>query len=156
MKRHAELHPLSEHHHHVLVLALEIRRAAESNEPDRDERLRKLALALVRFWNESGQTHFQEEEQILLPKYAGHLRLDEDREIMRMLGDHAAIRARIADLEERLNTKFISEPLIELGRMLHDHVRLEEDHIFPRIEKTLGEIELRSIGSHLTRLHGEK
>src|SRR6185295_18812251 len=126
MKRHEELHPLSEHHHHVLVLALEIRRAAESSGPERDERLEKLAEALLRFWKESGQTHFQEEEQMLLPQYARHFRLDDDPEIMRMLADHAAIRARIADVEKSLGSNSVSETLIELGRMLHDHVRLEE------------------------------
>lgn len=152
MQRHAELHPLSEHHHHVLVLALEIRRAAESPAPDRDQKLRKLAGSLLRFWDESGKTHFTEEEQILLPRYARHFRLDEDPEIMRMLADHAAIRAQLQDLQDR----FTSERVIELGRMLHDHVRLEENRIFPRIEKALSESELNSVGSHLTRLHAKK
>lgn len=152
MKRRAELHPLSEHHHHVLVLALEIRRAAELSAPERDEKLRKLAESLLRFWEESGKTHFAEEEQVLLPRYARHFRLDEDPEIMRMLADHAAIRAQVQDLQNR----FTPEGVIELGRMLHDHIRLEEDRIFPRIEKALSESELNSVGSHLTRLHGKK
>ena len=156
MQRRPELHPLSEHHHHVLVLALEIRRAAESSEPDREQKLRQLAEALLRFWNESGQTHFQEEEQVLLPQYARHFQLDEDPEVMQMLAEHAAIRARIADVQESLGRDFVAAAVIELGRMLHDHVRLEEDRIFPRIEKALSEIELGSVGSHLTRLHGEK
>lgn len=76
MKRHTGLHPLSEHHHHVLVL--EIRRAAESAAPDRDAKLRKLAASLLRFWDESGKTHFIEEEQVLLPEYTHHFRLDQD------------------------------------------------------------------------------
>lgn len=151
MKRKAELHPLSEHHHHVLVLALEIRRAAESAVPDRDQKLRKLAESLLRFWDQSGKTHFIEEEQVLLPKYARHFRLDEDSEIMRMLADHAAIRAQVEDLKDGFNP----DRLIQLGRMLHDHVRLEEDRIFPRIEKALNEIELKSLGSRLTRLHSK-
>jgi hemerythrin-like domain-containing protein len=156
MKRHAELHRLSEHHHHVLIEALEIRRAAESSAPDRNQRLRHLAESLLRFWNESGQTHFVEEEQVLLPKYARHFRLDKDPDIMRMLADHAEIRAQMEDLKESLGQSFIPERLIALGRILHDHVRLEEDHIFPRIETALSEAELNSVGSRLTRLHGEK
>lgn len=153
MKRYAELHPLSEHHHHVLVLSLEIRRAAESSAPDRDSRLRKLAESVLRFWDETGQTHFLEEEQVLLPRYARHFRLDEDAEIMHMLADHAAIRAQVEDLKESLSDGFSPDQLIELGRLLHDHVRLEEDHIFPRVEKALTEVELKSVGSRLTRLH---
>ena len=93
---------------------------------------------------------------MLLPKYARHFRLDGDSEIMRMLADHAAIRAQMEDLKEGLGVRFAAEPFIELGRMLHDHVRLGEDRIFPRIEKALSEIELNSVGSRLTRLHGEK
>ena len=153
MKRHESLHPLSEHHHHVLVLALEIRRAAESAAPDRDQKLRQLAESLLRFWYESGHTHFAEEEQVLLPEYARHVRLDEDPEIMRMLADHAEIRAKLADLKNSLSGAFAPQLAIDLGRLLHDHVRLEEDHIFPRIEKTLAEAELNSLGPHLTRLH---
>jgi len=164
MKRHPELHPLSEHHHHVLVMALEIRRAGESSAPDRDQRLRALAESLLRFWEESGRTHFAEEEQVLLPQYARHFRLDEDPEIMRMLADHAAIRAKMEDVKDCLGggvapeplIEMVIEPVIELGRMLHDHVRLEEDRIFPRIEKALSEIELNSVGSRVTRLHGGK
>jgi hemerythrin-like domain-containing protein len=156
MKRHESLHPLSEHHHHVLVLSLEIRRAAESEGPERDPKLRQLAESLLRFWDESGQTHFEEEEQILLPQYARHVRLDQDPEVMRMLADHAEIRSKIADLKDSLSGRFSPNTLIELGRLLHDHVRLEEDHIFPRIEKTLADAELHQLGPHLTRLHGHK
>lgn len=156
MQRHTGLHPLSEHHHHALVLALEIRRAAELPAPQREEKLRSLAGSLVGFWNEGGHTHFIEEEQVLLPGYARHFRLDEDPEIMRMLADHAAIRARIEDVKESLGGSFAPEQIIALGRMLHDHVRLEEDRIFPRIEKTLSERELNSVGSRLTRLHARK
>ena len=51
---------------------------------------------------------------------------------------------------------FSPEPIVALGSLLHDHVRLEEDRIFPRIERTLSEMELNSVGSRLTRLHGGK
>jgi hemerythrin-like domain-containing protein len=118
--------------------------------------LRQLAESLLQFWDRSGQTHFAEEEQVLLPKYARHIRLDEDPEVMRMLADHATIRAKIEDVKESLSANFASEPVVELGRILHDHVRLEEDYIFPRIEKVLAETELNSVGSHLTRLHAKK
>jgi len=156
MKRHESLHPLSEHHHHVLVLSLEIRRAAEAAAPERDQKLRQLADSLIHFWEKSGHTHFAEEEQVLLPQYARHVRLDQDLEVMRMLADHAEIRAKLEDVKQSLGGSFSPESVIELGRLLHDHVRLEEDHIFPRIEKTLAEAELRSLAPHLTPLHNTK
>lgn len=62
---------------------------------------------------------------------------------MRMLADHAALRPQVEDLKESLGDGFFPDQLIELGRLLHNHVRLEEDRIFPRIEKALTEIELK-------------
>jgi len=156
MQRRAELHSLSEHHHHVLVLALEIRRAAEGPAVTREAKLRELAERFLEFWEQNGRTHFAEEEQVLLPKYARHIRLDEDADVMRMLADHAAIRAQIEELKERRGARCVPQTLIELGRALHDHVRLEEDRIFPRLEKALSEAELSAVGVGLTRLHGEK
>ena len=41
----------------------------------------------------------------------------------------------------------------ELGQLLQEHVRLEEETIFPRIEQTLGEDALREAGAQLTELH---
>ena len=75
---------------------------------------------------------------------------------MRMLADHAAIRAQIEDVRGSLAGAFSPEPIVALGSLLHHHVRLEEDRIFPRIEKTLSEMELNSVGSRLTRLHRGK
>jgi hemerythrin superfamily protein len=42
-----------------------------------------------------------------------------------------------------------------LGKLLHDHVRLEENVLFPRIEKALGEERLNAMGRGLTRLHSK-
>jgi len=89
-----------------------------------------------------------------LPAYGRHVRLDEDADVMRMLADHAQIRAGMQDLREMLDANRLGEDrLIALGQLLHDHVRLEEDKIFPRIETVLPEDELFRLGPHLTRLH---
>ena len=67
MKRNPELHPLSEHHHHVLVLALEIRRAAESSGPDRDERLQELARDLLGFGTTAARPIFKKKSRSFYP-----------------------------------------------------------------------------------------
>ena len=73
---------------------------------------------------------------------------------MRMLADHAEIRGRIAHLAELVEAhEPVEEELTALGKLLSDHVRLEEDKIFPRIEKTLSEPELQQLAPRLTRLH---
>jgi hemerythrin-like domain-containing protein len=157
MKRHPSLHPLSQHHHFALIQALEMRRAAEASAEKRAAAVQRQAEKFVRFWHKSGQVHFREEEEVLLPAYARHTRLDKDAEVMRILADHAEIRAAVRDFEQRLAAKapIHGEEIARLGKLLHDHVRLEENEVFPRIEKTLGEEQLNAMGRGLTRLHSK-
>jgi hemerythrin-like domain-containing protein len=157
VKRHPSLHPLSQHHHFALIQALEMRRAAEVPAEKRAAAVARQAEKFVRFWHKSGHVHFREEEEVLLPAYARHTRLDRDAEVMRILADHAEIRAAVRDFEERLAAKapIAAEELARLGKLLHDHVRLEENIVFPRIEKTLGEKQLNTMGQGLTRLHSK-
>lgn len=154
LKRHKSLHPLSEHHHHVLVQALLIRRARQAPAGRRAAALRRAARDYVQFWERTGSKHFREEEEVLLPAYARHVRLDRDRAVMRMLADHAAIRARIEQLRAALAARqSVEADVVELGQMLHNHVRLEENEIFPCVEATLSAAELEALGKRLTWLH---
>src|SRR5579863_4640789 len=105
MKRHPSLHPLSQHHHFALIQALEMRRAAESPAERRGAAVQRQAEKFVRFWHKTGQVHFREEEEVLLPAYARITRLDRDPEVMRLLADHAEIRAAVLDFEQRLAAK---------------------------------------------------
>ena len=132
-----------------------MRRAAEAPAEKRAAAVQGQAEKFVRFWHKSGQVHFREEEEVLLPAYARHVRLDTDTEVMRVLADHAEIRAAVRDFEERLaaNTAIKADEVGRLGKILHDHVRLEENEVFPRIEKVLGEKQLNAMGQGLTRLH---
>jgi hemerythrin-like domain-containing protein len=157
VKRHPSLHPLSQHHHFALIQALEMRRAAEAPAEKRQAAVERQAAKFVAFWHKKGMVHFREEEEVLLPAYARHTRLDQDRGVMRLLADHAEIRAAVLDFEQRLAAKapMEVEAMGRLAKLLHDHVRLEENEIFPRIEKVLGEKGLNSMGSGLTRLHSK-
>jgi len=153
MKRHPSLHALSEHHHHALVQALQIKRIAGQPLAEREARARETARAFLHFWRRAGRKHFREEEEILLPAYSRHVSLESDAAAVRMLAEHAAIRSRIEDLSRLLVAREpVEAHLSELGRALHSHVRLEENEIFPRIEAALSEEELRRL--HLSRLYG--
>jgi hemerythrin-like domain-containing protein len=140
-----------------LIQALEMRRAAEAPAEKRAAAVARQAEKFVRFWQKSGQVHFREEEEVLLPAYARHIRLDTDAEVMRVLADHAEIRAAVRVFEQRMATKIPigAEEIGRLGKLLHDHVRLEENEVFPRIEKVLGEEQLNAMGRGLTRLHSK-
>jgi hemerythrin-like domain-containing protein len=157
MKRHPSLHPLSQHHHFALIQALEMRRAAEAPVEKRAAAVARQAEKFVRFWHKSGHIHFREEEEVLLPAYARHTRLDRDAEVVRVLADHAEIRAAVLDFEQRLAAKTPIEAgeVARIGKLLYDHVRLEENEVFPRIERALGEEKLNSMGRRLSRLHSK-
>ncbi|MCI0441661.1 hemerythrin domain-containing protein [bacterium] len=154
MKRHESLHALSQHHHFALMESLFIRRADEESAATRDSSLRKVAEEFIQFWEKKGKLHFREEEEILIPAYALHFSIENDQDVMRMLADHAMIRAKIGKLISLLsNNEAFETNLTELGEILQNHVRLEEDVIFPRMEKTLTEEELQKVGHLLTWLH---
>lgn len=154
MKRHESLHPLSQHHHFALIQVWEMRRALKQPGAKRHAAVRAVARKFVRFWKRAGQAHFREEEEVLLPAYARHARLDEDQGVMRMLAEHALIRGLVAAMEASLQHGEAAEAEVtQLAQTLHDHVRLEENEVFPRIERTLSENEMRVMGKGLHRLH---
>jgi hemerythrin-like domain-containing protein len=154
MKRHESLHALSQHHHFALLESLFIRRAAQESDLTREASLKKVAEKFVEFWDQKGRLHFREEEEILIPAYALHVPVENDQDVMRMLADHATIRAKIGRLVSLLSSnKAFDADLIELGEILQNHVRLEENIIFPRMEKTLSDEELQKVGHLLTWLH---
>lgn len=156
MKRHQSLYPLSHHHHHALVRALEIRRAGELPPAERDAAMRRTAEKFLEFYEQNGRVHFREEEEILLPACARLVRIDEEPAMVRMVAEHAIIRARIGELARALAEGRDVEPLLgELGQRLHDHVRFEEEVLFPRVEELLGETGLAEIAPRLTPLHGK-
>jgi hemerythrin-like domain-containing protein len=134
--------------------SLFIRRATQESAATRDSSLRKVAEEFIQFWDKDGKSHFREEEEILIPAYALHVSIEKDQDVMRMLADHAMIRAKIGKLVSLLsNNEAFEIDLMELGEILQSHVRLEEDVIFPRMEKTLTEEELQKVGHLLTWLH---
>jgi hemerythrin-like domain-containing protein len=157
MKRHKSLHALSRHHHFALMEALYMRRALKEPVERRAMRLKKVAEKFVQFWEQKGKLHFRNEEEILLPAYAVHVSLENDPDVIRMLADHALIRAKAAVLSDLLSKdEPVEAVLAELGTILQNHVRLEEDIIFPRFEKTLSESELEQLGQLFPELHSKQ
>jgi hemerythrin-like domain-containing protein len=157
MKRHPSLHPLSQHHHFALIQALGMRRAAEMPEEKRDAAVARQADKFLSFWHKTGILHFREEEEVLLPAYARHTRIDQDAGVMRLLADHAEIRAIVQVFEQRRakDMPISAEEMARLAKLLHDHIRFEENEVFPRIERVLGEGNLNTMGRGLTRLHSK-
>jgi hemerythrin-like domain-containing protein len=142
MKRSAELRDLSEQHHHGLVAARRLRRAARGEIP--------LAEAIGYFrqaWRDEIERHFRAEEEILLPAFARVVPAD-DPLIVRTLTEHAALRRAVRALERDEGER---QPLLagEIGRALDDHIRFEERVLFPAVEAALEGAELADLGREL-------
>jgi quercetin dioxygenase-like cupin family protein/iron-sulfur cluster repair protein YtfE (RIC family) len=138
VKRHAALVPLSHDHHHALVEARRLRRAAEG--PDSAA----AASDFLRFFASESVHHFRQEEELLFPLVVG---CTEAREpLVRALLEHQRLHALAATLETRLaDAEPVAAPMRELGESLEAHVRYEERELFPLIERLLGQSELAAL-----------
>lgn len=139
MKRSPALTSLSRDHHHALVVA---RKLLRTSAPTADHALSDLRV----YWDEHGQAHLRAEEEVLLPAYARHAD-PYDPLLAKVLCDHFAIRHRIQALDHDSPDQVTA--LNELGRLLNQHVRLEERELFPLIEATLPDPELAAVASAL-------
>ncbi|MCL6522793.1 MAG: hemerythrin domain-containing protein [Firmicutes bacterium] len=135
-RRNEGLIPLSQQHHRALVAGKSLRDAAR--DPSDAGALRRAAEEFLAFWREDGAAHFRREEDLLLPFY-GRWGEANDPRVVRMLVEHVELRTRVQQLEEALAAGREPEAgfLADLGRRMSDHVRLEEDEVFPLIEATV-------------------
>lgn len=136
MKRDPALIPLSHDHQHGLAVAYELRRATP-------ETAAEYRAAFLTFWHTEERLHFEIEEEVLLPAFTARTAAEREA-VARVLTEHAAIRDRVAELED-------SEPgadsLNELGTIVEEHIRHEERVLFPLIEEALPEDELADLGA---------
>lgn len=139
MKRSEALAILSRDHHHALVVAQKLKRA----DADTAEAARAQFLA---YWADEGRRHFQLEEELLLPAYAGH---GDARHplVLQVLSDHVTIRSRAAQLAATAAPAVAA--LHQLGSELSAHVRLEERELFPLIEAAIPAAELLALAHAL-------
>lgn len=124
MKRHPALVPLSHDHHHTLVRARELRRAAADAD---DASLERVAGRFRRAFDGGVARHFRDEEELLFPL------LGEVEPPPAPLVEAAAQHARIRALVRRLPDRAAAG---ELGELLERHVRLEERELFELVQET--------------------
>ncbi|MCO6434697.1 hemerythrin HHE cation binding domain-containing protein [Nitrosomonas nitrosa] len=152
MKRHKSLYPLSHDHHHALVQAKNLRIAAKN--ADDKETLRQVAMQTITYWSNDLCAHFRQEEVILLPVFARHTTADHP-EIVETLRQHDDIRAAVDqlknDLEQAANLAVASQTLAD---QLSQHIRYEEQRLFPLLQEVLPEEALWEIHHRLTTAQG--
>lgn len=142
MRRDPALIGLSHDHHHALVVARSLRRAHDSASAETARR------DFVGYWHAAGSSHFELEEQVLLPAFGEYADLQQPL-VLRMLSEHDEIRRSAARLANG-DAVPVAE-LVALGTTLAEHVRMEERELFPLIEATLPPDRLASLAG---ALHG--
>ena len=147
MRRTPELRTLSEDHHHGLVHARRLRRAAEG---DGAHPAGATAKDFLDLWQKDTAIHFRKEEEVLLPVVARHGG-DVTREpLVEMLEEHAKLRGLVMRLsDEVVGGKVRPETLREIGEQLEAHIRLEERVVFPLVEESLPDAALKELAARL-------
>jgi hemerythrin-like domain-containing protein len=140
VKRAAGLLRFSEEHHHELVQARRLLRAAGAGPEERLEAARVYAEA---FFSETVD-HFRREEEELFPLYVRHA--GRTPALERILAEHMqlhglarALRARVAGGEVE------ADELRELGSLLAEHVRVEERELFEDVQRAVPAAELDAL-----------
>lgn len=147
MKRHPALISLSHDHHHGLVAARRLGRAADTPEaPARAQAVREFIAAFSR----DTLQHFHEEEQgafPLLARYAGA----EEPLLVRAQEDHLELQALAARLAQDLESERADASLMRVvADRLQTHIRLEERELFPLLEQVAPAAELGALAHHVS------
>ncbi|GIP34476.1 hemerythrin domain-containing protein [Paenibacillus sp. J2TS4] len=150
LSRHEAMRPLSRHHHHALVMVLNIRKTLTNEGTAEDKAVKALRAKLLQFWETGGQEHFREEEEILLPAYSRYAPIHQE-EIIEMLMEHVQIRALIAAISDEEGDLVVH--MRKLSEVLEQHVRREERVIFPMMEAALPEEELKKLAPYFHEFH---
>lgn len=150
MKRHPALADLSRDHHHALVEAKTLTKTPDESAATRN------AEAYLEHWNEDIVWHFFEEEQTILPILQRHTDLTTNDHVRRLITDHAWIRDETETIANRLNEGAqLKDALIQLGERLRDHARFEDRELFPYLEDTLTDEELRDLHQRSRRFRSQ-
>lgn len=126
MKRHSALQALSREHHPALVLAMACKRAANSGS---EEKIFETCSRVAHEYDADLERHFRQEETKLLPllQHAGQTALVE-----RTLDEHKILRALVESLRHH-----DAAVLESFGQALSDHVRFEDQELFPAAEQVI-------------------
>ncbi len=138
IKRSESLKQLSRDHHHSLLFCWKIRQGLKTDvDPQR------ISKYVQYFWQQHLHPHFQVEETILFAPIR-------DQEVQRALDEHKIIRQTVQGLENH-SANDLRKVLSELAGMVDEHVRYEERHLFPHLERILNIEQLEFISTEIQK-----
>lgn len=139
MKRIKQLLPLSKEHHESLRLAKKCKDVIAN---ETEEVVKKFSLQLKDDFEMQWKNHFSVEEETIFS--VGESKSTEISEICRQLKkEHHTLENMVKDI-----SLGDYQLLHDFGQLLHDHTRLEERELFPRVENQFTQEELDNILKH--------
>ena len=152
MKRHKAIQPLSRDHFVGLTLAMRLIQGKpenlKSNWPINDNPVLQAKQAMKVFKKDL-YDHFKEEENILFVAVKSYLQENEGKEFLEQtLEQHNEFYKLFAKFDQGTE-ETIKKRLIYTGELLEGHVRLEENDLFPAIEKYTPDHVLNELGKKL-------
>ncbi len=132
--RNENLYVFSHEHHHGLVFAVRLKKAAQTD-------IETLKKYVHHFWNTALDAHFKKEEELFL-----HLITDQGLRTQ-FLAEHKQINSIVDDIET--SKEGIIKKSIDLSEQLKLHVKFEEKLLFPWLQNNLSPDELNQIGESL-------
>jgi hemerythrin-like domain-containing protein len=134
-RRNDALIPLTHDHHHALAQARRLRDVSKLS--DVTER-RNLANDFVNFYFGRAIRHFHEEEELFFAPLVDEPRAKEL--VLRAVSDHLRLHALVRTVKRQLSDgEADSDVLAKIADLLTDHVRFEEQELFPLVEELVPE-----------------
>lgn len=140
MKRHPALIPLSQDHHHGLLLAQLLKRNSPEYHGLPKDLLGKMNFAKEMYHKEL-EHHFKDEEEFVFPYLKGK-DVELDKLISEILDEHIILKEKILSLVDNPD---LADQLDEIGRILDEHIRKEERILFEKAQQILKDEELSLI-----------
>ena len=142
-RRHETLIPLTHDHHHTLAQARRLQDVAKLDDvTDR----RNIANDFVNFYFGRAIRHFHEEEELFFAPLVDH---PQARDLVaRAVGDHLRLHAMVRSVKRQISDGEADQQLLgEIATLLKEHVRFEEQELFPLVEQLVPEEELRDLAT---------
>lgn len=130
-KRHPALIPVARDHHECLIFGQRLMHGTKASDGEWPREPAQQAATLAAFFERHLRQHFIVEEEIVFPA-ACSAGSEAETLVAQLLDEHR----EMASLVERLamNPQVTAAELAAFGRLLNDHIRLEDRQLFPLME----------------------
>lgn len=142
-RRHETLIPLTHDHHHALAQARRLRDVAAT---DDETQRRNMTNDFINFYFGRAVRHFHEEEELFFAPLVDHPEAGEL--VVRAVQDHLRLHALVRTVKRQLSAGEADKEVLEqIATLLTEHVRFEEQELFPLVEKLVPQDQLEDLAT---------